>query len=99
MERQMNNAKSTRMPTLPELFGDNKNSLLLPQGQVSNQFNNWLTLDKPMTTPVNKYLWHQLLLSSDATMIHLVPTNYVQETSSGTLNATASKFTTLHKPI
>jgi hypothetical protein len=58
MERQMNNAKSARMPTLPELFGDNKNSLLLPQGQVSNQFNNWLTLDKPMTTPVNKYLWH-----------------------------------------
>jgi hypothetical protein len=31
MERQMKNAKSARMPTLPELFGDNKSSLLLPQ--------------------------------------------------------------------
>jgi hypothetical protein len=30
MERQMNNARSARMPTLPELFGDNKNSPLLP---------------------------------------------------------------------
>jgi hypothetical protein len=36
MERQMNNAKSTRTPTLPELFGDNRSSLLLPQVQVSN---------------------------------------------------------------
>jgi hypothetical protein len=31
MQRQMNNAKSTRMPMLPELFGDNKSLLLLPQ--------------------------------------------------------------------
>jgi hypothetical protein len=31
MERQMNNAKSVRIPMLPELFDDNKNSLLLPQ--------------------------------------------------------------------
>jgi hypothetical protein len=30
MERQMNNAKSARTPTLPKLFGDNKSSLLLP---------------------------------------------------------------------
>jgi hypothetical protein len=29
--------------TLPELFGDNKSSLLLPQVQVHNQFNNRLT--------------------------------------------------------
>jgi hypothetical protein len=30
-----------------------------------------------MTTPVNKHLRHQLLLSSDATMINLTPTEYV----------------------
>jgi hypothetical protein len=48
--------------------------------------------------PVNKSLRHQLLLSSDATMINLVPTEYVQETFSGTSNATALKSTTLHKP-
>jgi hypothetical protein len=35
----MNNAKSARMPTLLELFDDNKNSLLLPQAQVNNQVN------------------------------------------------------------
>jgi hypothetical protein len=39
----MNNAKSVRTPTPPELFGDNKSSLLLPQVQVNNQFNNWST--------------------------------------------------------
>jgi hypothetical protein len=54
--------------------------------------------DKPTTTPVNKRLQHQLLLSSDATMINLTPTEYVQETSSGTSSATDLKFTTLHKP-
>jgi hypothetical protein len=31
-------------------------------------------------------------------MIHLAPTDYVQETSSGTLSTTTSKFTTPHKP-
>jgi hypothetical protein len=40
MERPMNNAKSVRTPTPLELFGDNKSSLLLPQVQVNNQFNN-----------------------------------------------------------
>jgi hypothetical protein len=94
----MNNAKSARTPTLPEPYDDNKNSLLLPQVQVNNQFNNRLTPDKPMTTPFNKHLRHQLILSSDATMINLAPTKYVQETSSKTLNATALDFTTLHKP-
>jgi hypothetical protein len=85
------------MPTLPELFSDNKNSLLLPQAQVNNQVNNRLMSDKSMTTPVNEHLRHQLLLSSDAMMINLAPTEYVQETS-GTLNAMALKFTTIHKP-
>jgi hypothetical protein len=94
MERQMNNARSARMPTLPESFDNKKNSLLLPQAQV----NNHLTPDKSMTTPVNKHLWHQLPLSSDATTINLAPTDYVPETSSGTLNVMALKFTTLHKP-
>jgi hypothetical protein len=98
MERQMTNTMSARMPMLPELFGDNKNLLLLLQAQVNNQVNNRLTPDKPMTTPINKHLWHQLLLSSDATMINLAPTEYVQETSSGTLNVMALKFTTFHKP-
>jgi hypothetical protein len=98
MERQMNNTKSVRMPTLPELFGDNKNSLLLPQVHVNNQFSNLLTQDKPTIMLVNKHLRHQLLPSSDATMVNLAPTEYVQASSSGTLNAMALKFTTLHKP-
>jgi hypothetical protein len=89
MERPMNNAKSARKQTLPELLGDNKSSLLLPQVQANNQFNNRSTPDKPMTV---------LVLCSDAMMIHLAPTDYVQETSLGTLNVTASKSTTPHKP-
>jgi hypothetical protein len=52
-----------------------------------------------MKMPVNKYLQHQPLLSSGATTIHLVPTDYVQETSSGTLNAMALKSTIPRKPI
>jgi hypothetical protein len=52
-----------------------------------------------MTTLVNKYLQHQLLLSNDAMTIHLMPTEYVQETSLGTSNATTLKSTTLRKPI
>jgi hypothetical protein len=55
--------------------------------------------DKSMTTTVNKYLQDQPLLSSGAMTIHLVPTDYVQETSSGISNETSLKFTTLHKPI
>jgi hypothetical protein len=46
----------------------------------------------------NKHLRHRLPLSSDAMMIHLAPTEYVQETSSGTSSATALKCTTLRKP-
>jgi hypothetical protein len=53
---------------------------------------------KSTTTPGNKHPWHQLLLSSNATMIHLALTDYVQETFSGTLNVMASKSTTPHKP-
>jgi hypothetical protein len=36
-----------------------------------------------MITPGNKHLRHLLLLSSDAMMIHLVPTTYMQDTSLG----------------
>jgi hypothetical protein len=41
---------------------------------------------------------HQLPHSSDAKMIHLVPTDRVRETSSRTSSAKDSKFTTHHKP-
>jgi hypothetical protein len=95
MEKPMSNAKSARTPMLPELFDDNKSLLLLLQVQVNNQ----LMPDKSMTTLVNKYLQYQPLLSSGATTIHLVPTDYVQETSSGISNETTSKFTTPRKPI
>jgi hypothetical protein len=66
--------------------------------QVSSQVNNRLTPDKSLTTLVNKHLRHHLPLSSNVTTINLTLTDYVPETSSGTLNATALKFTTLHKP-
>jgi hypothetical protein len=94
MGKPMSNAKSVRTPMLPELSDDNKRSLLLPQVRANNR----LTPDKSMTTPVNKHLRHLRLLSSNVMMIHLVPTAYVQETSLGTLNETASKFTTPCKP-
>jgi hypothetical protein len=35
MERQMNNARSARTPTLPELFDNNKSLPLLSQSQVN----------------------------------------------------------------
>jgi hypothetical protein len=86
------------MPTPPELFGDNKSSPLPPQVQVNNQSSNRSTPGKPTTTPINKCLRHQPLLNSNTMTIHLAPIDYVQETFSGTLNAVASKSTTLHKP-
>jgi hypothetical protein len=54
--------------------------------------------DRSTPTPGNKHLRHQPPLSSDATMTHLVPKDYVQETFSGTLNVMALKFTTPRKP-
>jgi hypothetical protein len=95
MEKQMNNVKSVRTLMLPELFDDNKSSLLLPQLQA----NNWLRPVKSTPTSNNKRLWHQLPHSSDAMMIHLMPTDCVREISSGTLSAMDSKFTIHHKPI
>jgi hypothetical protein len=46
----------------------------------------------------NKHLRHHLPLNSGATMTHLVPTDYMHETSSGTSSATDLKFTTRRKP-
>jgi hypothetical protein len=62
---------------LPELSGDNKSSLLLPQVQANHR----LTSVKSMLMLGNKHLRHQLPHSSDATMIYLVPTDCVCETS------------------
>jgi hypothetical protein len=84
MEKQMSNSKSVRTPTLLELSDNSKRSLLLPQAQVNNQVNSRSIPVRSTTTPGNKHLRHKLLLSSDATMINLAPTEYVQETSSGT---------------
>jgi hypothetical protein len=57
-----------------------------------------LMSDKSMTMPGNKHLRHQLPHSSDAKMIHLVPTDCVHETSSGTSSVTDSKFT-IHRKL
>jgi hypothetical protein len=81
MERQMSNAKSTRTPTLPELFDDNKSLRPLSQVQVNNQVNNRPTPDRSMTTPSNKHLWHRPPLSSGVTTTNIAPTEYVPETS------------------
>jgi hypothetical protein len=43
MGKPMSNAKSVRMPMLPELSDDNKRLLLLPQVQANNQANNCST--------------------------------------------------------
>jgi hypothetical protein len=94
MEKQMNNVKSVKTPMLPELFDDNKSSLLLPQMQANNR----LTSVKSTPTSGNKHLQHQPPHSSDATTIHLVSTDYVHETSSGTSSAMDSKFTIPRKP-
>jgi hypothetical protein len=94
MEKPMNNVKSVRTLMLPELFVDNKSSLLLPQLQA----NNWLMPAKSTLTSDSKHLWYQLPHSSDVKMIHLVPTDCVRETSSGTLSATDLKFPTHRKP-
>jgi hypothetical protein len=94
MEKQMSNVKSVKTPMLPEPSGDNKSSLLLPQVHATNR----LTPDKSTPTPGSKHLRHQLPRSSDTMMIHLMPTDCVRETSSGTLSTMDSKSTTRRKP-
>jgi hypothetical protein len=86
----MNNIKSVRTPMLPELSDDNKS--LLPLLLV--QANNRSTRHRSTPMPGNKNPRHQLPRSSNATTIHLVPTDCVRETSSGISSAMDSKFTT-----
>jgi hypothetical protein len=92
-EKQTRSVKSVKTPTPPELSDDNKRLLL--QVQTSN----WPMPDRSTLIPRNKHLWHQRPHSSDATTIHLVPTDYVREISSGTLSATDLTFTTHRRPI
>jgi hypothetical protein len=68
-EKQTYSVKSVKTPTPPELSDGNKRSL--PRVQTSN----WTMSDR--STPIlrNKHLWHQRPHSSDATTIHLVPTD------------------------
>jgi hypothetical protein len=94
MEKRTRSVKSAKMPTPLELFDDNKRSQPLPQVQAFNR----LTLDKSKPTPSNKHSWYQRPHNSDATTIHLVPTDYVHEISSGTSSATDMKSTTHHRP-
>jgi hypothetical protein len=93
-EKRTRNVKSMKTPTLPELFDDNKRSQPLPQVQAFNL----LTPDRSTPTPSNKHSWYQRPHSSNATMIHLVPTDYVREISSGTSSAMDMKSTTHHRP-
>jgi hypothetical protein len=92
-EKQTRNVNSVKTPTPPELSDDNKRSL--PQVQTSN----WLMSDMSTPIPRNKHLWHQRPHSNDARMIHLVPTDYMREISSGTSSATDLTFTTHRRPI
>jgi hypothetical protein len=94
MEKPMSNVKSVKTPMLPEPSGDNKSSQQLPQVQATNR----LMPDKSTPTPGNKHLRHQLLCSSDAEMIHLVPTDCACGTSLGTSSVMDSKSTTHRRP-
>jgi hypothetical protein len=59
MEKQMNNARSARTLTSPELLAGNKNSLLLSLLQVNNHVNSQSTPGKLTTMSGNKYSRHQ----------------------------------------
>jgi hypothetical protein len=108
MEKQTSSIKNVKMLTLPEMSDDNKRLLLLPQVQAYNRLTpdrsmptpdrSMPTSDKSTPMPGNKHLLHQLPRSNDAKMMHLVPTDCIHETSSGTSSVTNSKFTTHHKP-
>jgi hypothetical protein len=94
-EKQMRNVKSVKTLTPTELSDDNKRSQPMPQVQAFNQ----LTSDRSTPIPRNKLLWHQRPHSSDATTIHLVPTNYVREIFSRTSSVIDMKSTTHRRPI
>jgi hypothetical protein len=63
------------------------------------QTSSCLMSDRSMLMPHNKHLWHRQPNSNDTKMIHLVPTDYVREISSGTSSVTDLKFTTHRRPI
>jgi hypothetical protein len=92
-EKQTCSVKSVKTPTPPELSSDNKRSL--PQVQTSN----WPMSDKSTPISRNKHLWHQRPHSNDAKMIHLVPTDYACEISSGISSVMDMKSTIHHIPI
>jgi hypothetical protein len=73
-------------------------SMLTPDRSTPMPGRSIPTPDKPTPMLHNKHLWHQLPHSSDAKMTHLVPTDCVHETSSGTSSATDSRFTTHRRP-
>jgi hypothetical protein len=88
------------MLRLQEPSNDSKKSAPLPQVQAYNQLTpdkSTPTPDRSTPTPGNKYLWHQLLHSSNAKMMYLMPTDCVREISSGTSSATDSKYTNHRK--
>jgi hypothetical protein len=93
MEKQTRSIKSVKTPMPPELSDDNKRSL--PQVQTTS----WLMSDRSTPMLRNKHLWHQRPHSNDAKMIHLMPTDYMSEISSGTSSVTDLKFTTHRRPI
>jgi hypothetical protein len=92
-EKQMSNVRSVKTPVLLEPSDDNKSSLSPSQVQANNQ----LKLDKSTPMLGNKHMWHQLPHNNGARMIHLVPTDCVRETSSGTSSAMESESTTCRK--
>jgi hypothetical protein len=108
MEKLVSSVKNVKTLTLQEPSDDSKKSPPLPQVRAYS----CLTLNKSTPTPDkstptsdrstptsgNKYLWHQLLHSSDAKMMHLVPTDCMRKISSGTSSATDSKYTTHREP-
>jgi hypothetical protein len=101
MEKQTSSVKNVKTLMLPEPSDDNKRSPPVPQVQAYNRLTPDRSTpmpDKPTPTPGNKHLWHQLPHSSDAKMMHLMPTDYVRETSSGISGVMDSKFTTHRKP-
>jgi hypothetical protein len=94
MGKPMSNAKSVRMPMLPELSDDNKRSLLLPQVQANKPLNagqvNTNSGQQAPTAPAAP----QQRRHDDPPRANY----YEQETFSGTLNAMALKSTTRRKP-
>jgi hypothetical protein len=91
-----------RSQPLPQVQAYNRlmpdRSMLTPDRSTPTPGRSIPMPDKPTPTPDNKHLWHQLPHSSDAKMIHLVPTDCMRKTSLWTSSATDSKFTTHRKP-